>query len=94
MHNEENGEISVFALNTNKTESSVTEIDLKSFAKTSMIYRTELTGDNLSARNSLENPDAVSPKNVPLEQSDSGIYTLELKPASWNVIRFKMQAEK
>lgn len=94
VHNEENDEISVFALNTNKTESSVTEIDLKSFAKTSMIYRTELTGDNLSARNSLENPDAVSPKNVPLEQSNSGIYTLELKPASWNVIRFKMQAEK
>ncbi len=87
-YNEETKEISVFALNTNKTQVSETQIDLRSFENTSMTFRTELWGDDLSLTNSLENPDAVSPKKVELSQSDNGIYTVNLKPASWNVIRF------
>ena len=88
--NEETREISVFALNTNKTQVSETQIDLRSFENTSMTFRTELWGDDLSKVNSLENPDAVSPKKVELSQSDNGIYTVNLKPASWNVIRFSV----
>ena len=89
-YNEETREISVFALNTNKTQVSETQIDLRSFENTSMTFRTELWGDDLSKVNSLENPDAVSPKKVELSQSDNGIYTVNLKPASWNVIRFSV----
>ena len=89
-YNEETKEISVFALNTNKTQVSETQIDLRSFENTSMTFRTELWGDDLSKVNSLENPDAVSPKKVELSQSDNGIYTVNLKPASWNVIRFSV----
>ena len=61
---------------------------MRSFENTKMTFRTELCGDDLSLTNSLENPDAVSPKQVELSQSDDGIYTVNLKPASWNVIRF------
>lgn len=89
-YNEETKKISVFALNTNKTQVSETQIDLRSFENTSMTFRTELCGDDLSLTNSLENPDAVSPKKVELSQSDNGIYTVNLKPASWNVIRFSV----
>ena len=89
-YNEETREISVFALNTNKTQVSETQIDLRSFENTKMTFRTELCGDDLSLTNSLENPDAVSPKKVELSQSDNGIYTVNLKPASWNVIRFSV----
>lgn len=88
VYNEETKEISIFALNTSKTEISETQIDLRSFEKTTMILRTELCGDDLSKTNSLENPDAVSPKQAELAQTDDGIYTVNLKPASWNVIRF------
>lgn len=90
IYNEETKEITVFALNTNKTDTSETKIDLRSFENTSMTFRTELWGDDLSKVNSLENPDAVSPKKVELSQSDNGIYTVNLKPASWNVIRFSV----
>ena len=56
-----------------------------------MIMRTELTGSDLSAQNSLENPDKVAPAKVELSEGDSGIYTLSLKKASWNVIRFSAE---
>lgn len=91
VYNEEKKEISVFSLNTSKTENSETTIDLQSFSNTKMIMRTELTGSDLSAQNSLENPDRVAPAKVELSEGDSGIYTLCLKKASWNVIRFSAE---
>lgn len=87
---EDESELSIFALNTNKNEVSETEFDLRSFGKTQMIYRTELCGLDLSATNSLENPDAVAPKNADLVQTENGVYTVNLKNASWNVLRFKL----
>ncbi len=87
-YNEETKEITVFALNTSKTEISETEIDLRSFAKTRMTMRTELCGSDLAATNTLENPDAVRPQNAQLLDSSDGTYTVPLKAASWNVIRF------
>ena len=91
IYNEENQEISLFALNTSKSESSSTQIDLSSFGKTEMIYRTELTGSNLNAKNTLENPDLVKTVEISTIQSDNSIYAATLKPASWNVIRFKVK---
>ncbi|MBR1404144.1 MAG: alpha-N-arabinofuranosidase [Treponema sp.] len=91
IYNEENDEVSVFALNTNKTESAETEIDLSSFGKTEMIFRTELSGSNLSAKNSLEEPENVKSVAIPLNQSENNIYTVNLKAASWNVLRFKVK---
>ncbi len=82
--------ITVFALNTSKTEDATTEIDIHSFGNSRMIYRSELTGSDLSAINTLENQNAVKPEFVPLEQSSSGIYTVQLKKASWNVLRFSL----
>ena len=89
VHDEEGGTVTVFALNTSKTENSETEIDLSSFGKTEMTMRTELSGSDLSAKNSLENPDAVKPADVPLSQGEKGVYTVSLKPVSWNVLRFR-----
>ncbi len=88
---EDESELSLFALNTSKSEDSETTIDLSSFGKSEMIYRTELAGEDLSAKNSLEEPDKVSPKSVSLSQSDNGKFTLSLTKASWNVIRFKIK---
>ncbi len=88
--NEEESELSVFALNTSKTEDSETTIDLRSFGKSQMIYRTELCGNDLSAANSLENPNAVCPHDASLVQGDGGLFQVSLKKASWNVLRFKL----
>lgn len=91
IYNEENDEVTVFALNTNKNESSETEIDLSSFGKTEMIYRTELCGSDLNAKNSLESPDAVKTVAISPIQSENSIYAVTLKSASWNVLRFKVK---
>ena len=82
--------ITVFALNTSKIEDASAQIDIHSFGNSRMIYRSELTGSDLSAINTLENQNAVKPEFVPLEQSSSGIYTVQLKKASWNVLRFSL----
>lgn len=89
--NEEENEIALFALNTSKTEESQTTIDLRSFGNTEMFYRTELSGDDLSATNSLENPNAVCPRDAAIVQSENGIYEIPLTKASWNVLRFKIK---
>ncbi len=90
VYNEENKEVSVFALNTSKTEVSETEIDLMSFGKSKMCYRTELAGSDLNAKNSLEAPDTVRPVSAALVEGDGNKYTVPLKPASWNVMRFSV----
>ncbi len=90
VYSEENGELTVFALNTSKDASSETEIDLSSFNDSNMFFRTELCGKDLSAKNSLDNPDAVKPANAELVQGDKNKYMVSLKPASWNVLRFKV----
>lgn len=91
---EDEKELTVFALNTSKTEVSETEIDLRSFknnsGKIEMFYRTELCGPDLNAKNSLEKPDAVKPQSAQLIQSDDAVYHIPLKPVSWNVMRFKL----
>ena len=56
-----------------------------------MFYRTQLTGTNLSLTNTLENPNAVIPMNVNIEEGDNNIYNILLEKASWNVIRFKVK---
>lgn len=89
VYNEEAEEVTVFALNSNKTESSETEIDLLSFGKTQMIYRTELFGSDLNVKNSLSAPEAVKPVPGAIVEGDNGKYTVTLKPASWNVMCFK-----
>jgi alpha-L-arabinofuranosidase len=90
VYNEENGEVTVFALNINRKEVSETEINLASFGKTTMFFRTEMTGQDLSVKNSFDNPDAVMSRPAEFVQSENGIYNVILKAASWNVLRFKI----
>ena len=93
IYNEEKEEVTVFALNSSKTETAETEIDLFSFENTKMFYRTELTGSDLNAKNSLAHPDTVKPVAAKLVESSNSTYKVTLKPVSWNVIRFKVSAK-
>lgn len=90
VYDKEKSELTVFALNTSKDSVCQAEINLSSFEKTQMFYRTELTGQNLNAVNTLENQNAVQPCEVEIIQGNKNIYTVPLKPVSWNVIRFKV----
>lgn len=90
VYDKEKSELTVFALNTSKDSVCQAVINLSSFENTQMFYRTELTGQNLNAVNTLENQNAVQPCEVEIIQGDKNIYTVPLKPVSWNVIRFKV----
>ena len=63
------------------------------FGKAQMTDRTELCGADLDAKSSLEAPEAVKPVSVPVSQGDGVQFTLDLKPASWNVLRFKVSGK-
>ena len=89
--NEEENMLTVFVLNTHKTENGECEIQMPTFGAAEMIYRTELCGADLNAKNSLENPDAVKPVNAEIIHGEKNTFTVELKPASWNVLRFKLK---
>jgi alpha-N-arabinofuranosidase len=89
IHHEEQGILTLFALNTDLKETRELRLNLRSFEKTVMIERSALLGDDLHRKNSIKHPDAVKPVQVPLTEGAGGIYTLHLAPASWNVIRFR-----
>lgn len=89
VYDEETEEITVFALNTSKTEDCQAEINLWNFGDTEMFYRTELSGNDLSARISLENLTAVAPIKKELIPVENCKCSVVLKKASWNVLRFR-----
>lgn len=89
VYDEESGEITVFALNTSKTEDCQTEINLWNFGDTEMFYRTELSGNDLGARISLENLTAVAPVKKELIPVENCKCNVVLNKASWNVLRFR-----
>ncbi len=89
VHDEAAGLLTVFALNTDRAQARRTRIDLSSFGASAMERRTELTGPDLHAVNSVRRPDAVRPAAVRVSRGDRGVYAVTLKPASWNVLRFR-----
>ncbi|MBR5933397.1 MAG: alpha-N-arabinofuranosidase [Treponema sp.] len=96
IYNEEKNTVTVFALNTSKDEDSETEIDLASFENTKLSFWSVLCGTDLNAKNSLSKPDNVKPQILDdavlskVEQN-KGVYKIQLKKASWNVLSFTIQ---
>ncbi len=90
VYDEETGMVTLFALNTDKTDMEEITLNMDSFGKPEMVYATELTGSNLHAKNTFAEPEVVSPQPVSMVQSENGVFTLRVKPASWNVFRFKV----
>ena len=91
VRDEEAGQIAVFALNEDRVRPLRATVDLAAFGASEMVARTELCGPDLSAANSAERPDAVRPARVRVARGDAGRYAVTLKPASWNVLRFRLR---
>ncbi|WP_419955174.1 alpha-L-arabinofuranosidase C-terminal domain-containing protein [Neobacillus niacini] len=84
VYNNETDEIIVFALNCNQEEETEFEIQLNGFGERKISKHLTLTGDNLEARNTFENPDCVTmiEKNV-TENKNTKVLLPKL---SWNVL--------
>ncbi|MBP1903518.1 alpha-N-arabinofuranosidase [Paenibacillus turicensis] len=91
VHNEEKGEVTVFAVNRHLEEALPLEVDLRSFEGFTLLEHIVLESDDLKAYNTSATPNRVAPhRNGNATVSDS-IVNANLAKASWNVIRLKLK---
>jgi alpha-N-arabinofuranosidase len=90
VHNEELGEVTVFAVNRDLERPLPLTVDLRSFGNCRMIEHIVLEHDDLKATNTLEQPDRVTPHNNGNAALFDHTVSAQLAKASWNVIRIKV----
>jgi Alpha-L-arabinofuranosidase len=91
VHNEEKGEVTVFAVNRHLEEGIAFEMDLRSFGAPRLIEHIVLEHDDLKAVNTAEAPETVKPHTSGgASVTDGGKIEAVLNKASWNVIRIKV----
>jgi len=81
----DDGSVTIFAVNRRLDEDVVLDCDVRSFGKFTRIEQSVLHHDDLKAVNTEENPDNVSPVQLPDRPADGS--EIVLRAASWNVIR-------
>lgn len=86
--NEEKREVTVFALNIHEQEPMTINLDFSSFENLSWIEHICLTGDDLHAINTFEEPEKVKPVSLNIEKQTGTNFELSLPKLSWNVLRF------
>ncbi|CAH1203983.1 MULTISPECIES: arabinosylfuranosidase ArfA [Paenibacillus] len=91
VHNEEKGEVTVFAVNRHLDEALPLEVDLRSFGECTLLEHIVLESDDLKAVNTAAEPNRVAPHNRGGAQVSGSLVTASLSKASWNVIRLKVQ---
>lgn len=90
VHNEELGEVTIFAVNRHLESELLLEVDLRSFGTCTLIGHTVMESDDLKAVNTEQQPDRVKPHNSGSAVVDGAKVTASLAKASWNVIRLKV----
>lgn len=90
VYNEENEELTIFAVNRHLDEGLVVECDVRSFEGYKVIEHIVLENDNLKAVNTV-NQEAVQPHTNGDAEITDGIVQTRLPKLSWNVIRLAKQ---
>lgn len=83
----EDGTLSAFLTNYGE-EAIECELELRSFGALTALDCVVLDGPELEARNTLENPDAVTPRKADLPAIDGAVATAKLPPLSHVMLRF------
>jgi alpha-N-arabinofuranosidase len=86
-HDEETGEIALFAVNRDRTAPLTLSVDLPAFPGARVVEHLLLADDDPSATNTAEQPDRVRPRAVDGTRTDDRQLTVELPPVSWSMIR-------
>ncbi|CDZ23955.1 Alpha-N-arabinofuranosidase [[Clostridium] cellulosi] len=90
VYNENSGEITVFAVNTDLDEPIVLDIDLRAFGNAVIFEHSCMENKDIYAVNTFDNPLAVVPYKLPVDQRKASRFEIKLPKASWNTIRFKV----
>lgn len=93
VYNEEQSQITVFAVNRHLTETLDLDINLRSFSKVKLIEHVVLEHDNLKATNTKSHPENVIPHNQGTARVEDGHVHARLSKTSWNVIRLDVSKE-
>lgn len=91
VYNEENEELTIFAVNKNLQESLLLECDIRGFSDYRVIEHIVLENDDLKIANTLSAQNQVVPHSRGNAESKDGWVTTLLAKKSWNVIRLKKQ---
>ncbi len=92
VHNEETGELTIFAVNR-AAENVRLDLDVRDFAGMVFLEHIVLKHDRLDAVNTSEQPDEIIPRQGAGAVLDGGRGHVVLDPYSWNVVRFKGKGE-
>ncbi len=85
----ENDSITIFAVNRNLEDEIILEGDARDYEDYSVLEHITFTSDDLKARNTLDNPDNVTPRANGNATLTDGRLSATLPKASWNVIRLE-----
>ena len=91
VYEEEQGVITIFAVNRHLSESMALDVDLRSFGEISLLEHIVLEHDDLKAVNSTASPQQVVPHAGGSTVVDQSSAKSMLSKASWNVIRFSVK---
>ena len=86
VHNPENDELTIFAVNRDLTDAIPLECDVRDFPGYRVLEHITLENDDMKAANSAKG-EKVSPGKSSASSMDGGILKTTLNKASWNVIR-------
>jgi len=91
VYNEEEKTVTVFAVNRDLSEPQNVTVDLRSFGTIACAEQTYIHNNDLSAVNTQAAPDTVVPEKDTTGVIEDGIFTCCMKPASWNMLKFKVK---
>ena len=86
---DEDGNVTVFAVNRDTEEGCALEIDLRCFDGLSVTEHILMHNEDVKAVNTEEDPDNVRPEKGAAGRIKDGKTVVDIMPLSWNVIRLK-----
>ncbi|RIX59613.1 alpha-N-arabinofuranosidase [Paenibacillus nanensis] len=90
VYNEEQGQVTIFAVNRHLEEKMELSVDIRSFGNATLIEHLVLESDDLKAVNTKSNPQNVVPHAGGQSSVENGKVQAILSKASWNVIRLQV----
>ena len=93
-HDEDTGDLCLFAVNRSTTGTLPLTADLRGFGAMRVAEHSVLADDDLQARNTAEQPDRVVPRRGAGARLEDGRLTVGLPPASWNVLRLSPEPSR
>ena len=89
VENEEEGELTVFAVTKDPDSDVLTSFSLREYEGYEPVEHIVLQNEDLKAFNTIDRPDTVTPVNKPLPKADKGALEVVFPKLSWNVLRLK-----